>query len=119
MAEATANIRSRVEVERANRKGAENEARAKDEDEIKEKAEKMRNARETKAKAEDETTERARAWADDKAREKADIYRIAAKDREKTNLEARVSKNANVVNILALEAASNIRFSANIQGSKR
>ena len=43
------------------------------------------NPREAKSKAETETVERARAWAEDKAKEKVDIARVndEAMDRER------------------------------------
>ena len=91
------------------------EARAKPETRIKEKAEKTRKEREAREKMEAETVERERAWAEAKARDKADISRIAAEAREKAEFEVRVRKNANAVNRGAVEAATKIRFSDEIQ----
>ena len=79
----------------------------------------MRKAREARAKAEAETAERARAWDEAKAREKAYISRLGDEDREKTKFKARASKNAKALNRTAVEAASKIRESADIQGANR
>ena len=46
--------------------------------------------REEREKAEAETAEKARAWAEAKAKKKADITRIASKAREKVDPEAKV-----------------------------
>ena len=58
--------------------------------------------------------ERARAWAEAKAKEKARITRIASEDREKAELEAddRVREKANPVQRSAAEAATMIRAKA-------
>ena len=112
--EAVADIRVRAEVKRAKRKRAEDETSAKVEAEIKEKAEKTREARKERANVEGETTERERAWAKSKAREKAEIARLSDEASDKNEFEARERKNANVVNGAAVEAAAKIRFSADI-----
>ena len=56
-------------------------------------------------------------WA--KARDNAYIDRLYDEARKKTDFKSRERKNTNVVNRAAVEAAANIRFSADIQGSKR
>ena len=57
---------------------------------------------------------RSRAWVEDKARERSDISRLAAEDRERTKFEERARKSANVVNRAAVEASAKIRFSGKI-----
>ena len=79
----------------------------------------MRKARKAKAKAKAETAGRERAWDGARDKEKADITRIADKDRGKAEFEARARNNTNAVNRAAVEAAAKIRFSAEIQGAKR
>ena len=66
------------------------------------KAEKTRKAREERSKLGAETVDRAGSWADAKAREKADIARLADEAREKNEFEARARKNVNVVNRAAV-----------------
>ena len=63
--------------------------------------------------------ERARAWAEDKEREKIEIARLDDEANKNTEFEARERKNANIVNSVAVDYASNIRASDNIQGAKR
>ena len=58
----------------------------------------MRKARELKAKAEADTVERARAWAEAKDKENADINRLADKAREKADFKDRARKNDKAVN---------------------
>ena len=48
-------------------------------------------SRKANAKAESDTADRARAWVQDKAREKAEIARIDAKDKEKVYPEAKMT----------------------------
>ena len=78
----------------------------------------MRKAREARAKAEAEFIERERAWAEAKAKGEAEIARLDDKSREKDAFEARARKNANTINMAAVEATAKIRFSAKIQGAK-
>ena len=77
-----------------------------------------RKTRDKKAKAEAKFAERARAWAEAKAKEKADIARLDDEVRDKSEFEANMRKNANVVNRAAVEAAAKIRDNAKIQGAK-
>ena len=88
---------------------------------MKENTENMRKERESKAKAEAEAEfiERSRAWAEAKAKEKAYISRLSEKAREKADFKAWARENANSVNRAAVKAASKIRFSVKIQGTKR
>ena len=81
--------------------------------------EKMRKAIEAREKLEADTVESEKAWADTKARDRAEISRLADKYREKNKFEARAKKNANFVNRAVVEADTNIRFSDKIQGAKR
>ena len=73
---------------------------------------------EAKPEAEDDTTERSKAWAKSKAREKVDIAMLADEARENTEFEARARNNANIVNRAEVESASKIRASDEIQGEK-
>ena len=66
-----------------------------------------------------ETAEMKKSWAEEKARDKAEISRLADKASEKTEFKARVRKNDNVVNREAMEAATKIRFSSEIQLANR
>ena len=68
-----------------------------------------------KAKVEADIADMARAWAEAKAREKAEIARLADEAREKTKFEARARNNENVINMTAVEASAKISFSADIQ----
>ena len=105
--------RSRYQRERA-----ESEARAKAEAEIKEKLEKMRTAIEAREKLEADTVDSARAWADTKAMDKAEISRLSDKlgrkivqgmGEEETNATRRVSE----------EAVADIRVRAEFKRVKR
>ena len=111
--EASAKIRASVDTKRGNRYRGEADARANAEAEIKEKVEKKRKAREATEKAGDDTTERARAWANAKARDKAEISKIAAKAREKVEPEyevtARAKKKYTSGKIVATEAGAETR----------
>ena len=51
--------------------------------------------------------------------EKADIAKLADEAREKTEFETRMKNNANIVNREAVQDASMIRASDEIQGAKR
>ena len=48
----------------------------------------------------------ARAWAEAKAKEKADIARLDDEVRDKSKFKANMRKNANVVNRAAVESAA-------------
>ena len=76
---------------------------------MKENSERTRKAREVKEKAEAKTVERKRAWSKAKAKEKANIDRIAAEDREKAKDEASVRVKTKAVQRALVEAVSNIR----------
>ena len=83
----------------------------------------MRKVREAREEVEAETVERARVWADAKAREKAEITRIDVKDREKVKTEAgatarekekviatkRVAAEAGAETRVRVEAKANVR----------
>ena len=71
MEENASEIIARAEAERSKIEKKETEARAKDEADIKENADKMRKARDENMKAEAETAERSRAWAEAKYRNRA------------------------------------------------
>ena len=76
--EADANIKARAEAERGKKYRAEAEAMSKAGAKIMEKAEKTRKTMEEMEKVEDKTVESTWAWAEAKAREKAEISRIFA-----------------------------------------
>ena len=65
--------------------------------------------------------ERARACAEAKAKEKADIARVNVKatKRAREESEARVLEKANAVYRVAMEAAANIRVKEEAEGEKR
>ena len=117
--EAAANIRAKAEAERARKERAEAEERAKVEVDMKEMAEKTRKAREAKDEAEDDFSERSWAWDEAKAKEKVYIVRLADEATEKAEFEARARNNAKIVNRVAVEAATKIRASDEIQGANR
>ena len=58
----------------------------------------MRKTREAKAKEEAKTEERSRAWSNSKYKEKAEITRLADKDRENAEFGTKARKNSNAVN---------------------
>ena len=79
----------------------------------------MRKERGAKSNAEDEFSDRVRAWAKSKDKDMADIARLADKDREKAEFEARARKNINAVNRAVVEDSDTIRASDEIHKAKR
>ena len=75
----------------------------------------MRKARYERAKAESDTAERARAWDEAKAREKAEITRITAESREKVELEAKATARSKEKDIAAKRVAAETGAEARIR----